>query len=291
MTDQVSDWRDYEKCVFKYLQISYEHADVEHNVSITGHLSGIPRQVDILLKEDLHGRVFTTAFEAKHYNRNVDIKGVEEAIGLFRDLGVDRGVMITTKGYSEGALRRANSDDVDVELDILNLADLKPFQTDDGALPYSGNSGAILPAPFGWIIDGTKSPWGPARLYRRGISFEEAHQEPEFMYLQFWEKNEIASTIEELIQVQNEGILHSFPNSTIEVEIVELSINRKAILRTAKNAYQSLEITGAVEFDNFILFIVLHCRELVASRNRRKLEYLLRKVTPLSVGYGNAIDT
>jgi hypothetical protein len=180
-------------------------------------------------------------------------------------------------------MRRANADDVDVELDILNLANLDTFQTDEGALPYAGGAGAILSVPFGWIIDGSRSPWGSARLYRRGRSFEEAYQEPEFMYVQFQEKDAAVSTAEELLQIQNDGILNAFPNATITTSQLDLSDSHRGFIRTVAHAYQWLEITGAIEFKSFILFVVLHCREIVEKRNKRKLEYLLRKAVPLSV--------
>ena len=111
---------------------------------------------------------------------------------------------------------------------------------------------------------------------------------PEFMYVQFWKKEDAASTAADLVQLQSEGILHSFPNASITVEQLDLGEGKKGCIRTVGNAYQWLEITGSVEFDKFILFIVLHCREIVAKRNRRKLEYVLRKAVPFSIKHGKA---
>jgi len=188
MKENLPNWLAYEKSIFKYLQFDHPEAEVVHNASLPGLLSGVPRQIDILVTERFGPEAYVTAFEAKHYTRKIDVKGVEEAIGLFRDVGVNRGVMITTMGYSDAALRRANADDVDIELDILNLADLEAFQTDGFAIPYSGPYGTAIPAPLGWIIDGSKSVWGQARLYRRGLTFEQAHNHSEFMYVKFWDK-------------------------------------------------------------------------------------------------------
>jgi len=279
------DWLAYEKAIFEYLRLDHPEAEVAHNASLSGGLSGIPRQIDILVTERFGPKTYVTAFEAKHYSRKIDVKGVEEAIGLFRDVGVDRGVIITTMGYSDAALRRANADDVDIDLDILNLAELEQFQTDASAIPYSGSYGASILAPLGWVIDASKSAWGPARLYRRGLTFEQAHDHSEFMYVKFWDKETgKINTLHDLITAQNQGMLYDFPDTEITVE--ELGLGEVALggaIRTAANIYQALEVTAFAEFEKFILFIVLLTPEIVYKRNRRKLEYIIRKALPLSI--------
>jgi hypothetical protein len=293
MTRQSPNWLKYEKTIFEYLRLDHPEVEVVHNVSLPGRLSGIPRQIDVLVTERLSGTAYTTAFEAKHYSRRVDVKGVEQAIGLFRDVGVDRGVMITTVGYSAAALQRACADDVDIDLDIFDLASLKPFQTDGLAIPYRGPHGTAIPAPLGWIIDGSKSPWGLARLYRRGLTFHQAHGEGEFMYVQIWSKDSAVRTLDELIAAQNAGMAQDFPNIEITVETLDLGAAYQGAVRIAANMYPSLEVTAFAEFKEFILFIVLLSPRVVLNRNRRKLEYVIRKALPFSVTYasgGNAND-
>ena len=285
MPDQEPPWLAYERTLLGYLQIEYSDSDVQHDVSLPGALSGVARQLDVLIHERIAGDVVTTAFDAKCYSRRVNVKDVEAAIGLFRDVGVDRGVIITTVGYSDAALRRAFADEVDLELDILNLADLGQFQSDGGALPYAGSHGAAIPAPLGWIVDGARSPIGPARLYRRGLTFEQAVEEHEFMYLRFWTKDEVASTSQALIEWQSENLRAAFPDVRLLVEPLDLGERWKGpgFIRTAANAYEWLEITACVEFREFLFFVVLHTPELVAARNRRKLEYVVRKALPFNV--------
>jgi hypothetical protein len=284
MTPHPPDWLKYEKTVFEYLQFDYAEAEVVHDVSLPGRLSGVPRQIDVLVTERFGVKTYVTAFEAKYYARKIDVKGVEEAIGLFLDVGVDRGVMITTMGYSDAALRRANADDVDIDLDILDLVELETFQTDGCAIPYKGPHGVVIPAPLGWIIDGTRTAWGLARLYRRGVTFEQAHNQSEFMYVQFWNKeSEQISSLNDLIYSQNQGMLRDFPNAEITVESLDLGQKSKGAIRTAANIYPALEVTAFAEFEKFILFVVLLTPKVVFNRNRRKLEYVVRKALPLSV--------
>ena len=278
------DWLKYEKTVFEYLQLDHPEAEVVHNVSLPGRLSGVPRQIDVLVAERFGVKTYVTAFEAKHYTRKIDVKGVEEAIGLFRDVGVDRGVMITTVGYSDAALRRANADDVDIDLDILDLAELEAFQTDGCAIPYKGPHGAVIPAPLGWVIDGSRSAWGLARLYRRGLTFEQAHNQSEFMYIQIWNKeSDQISALNDLIAAQNRGMLHDFQNAEITVEALDLGQKSNGAIRTVENIYPALEVTAFAEFEKFILFVVLLTPKVVLNRNRRKLEYVIRKALPFSI--------
>lgn len=284
MPSHPPDWLKYEKTVFEYLRLDHPEAKVVHNVSLPGRLSGIPRQIDVLVAERFGVKTYVTAFEAKHYTRKIDVKGVEEAIGLFRDVGVDRGVMITTVGYSDAALRRANADDVDIDLDILDLAELETFQTDGCAIPYKGPHGAVIPAPLGWIIDGSRTAWGLARLYRRGLTFEQAHNQSEFMYIQIWNKeSDQINALNDLIAVQNQGMLHDFPNAKITVEVLDFGLKSNGAIRTAEYIYPALEVTAFAEFEKFILFVVLLTSKVVLNRNRRKLEYVIRKALPFSV--------
>ena len=54
-------------------------------------------------------------------------------------------------------------------------------------------------------------------------------------------------------------------------------------MRTARNAYEHLEVTAYVEFEDFIFFVVLHTPQLVANRNVRKLKYVMSKALPFTV--------
>jgi hypothetical protein len=283
MTRSSPAWLEYEKTIFEYLHVDHPEAEVVHNALLPGHLSGIRRQIDVLVTETISDAVFRTAFEAKHYSKKVDVKGVEEAIGLFQDVGVNRGVLVTTKGYTDAALQRANADDLDIDLDILDLSDLGSFQTDGMAIPYKGQNGAAIPAPLGWIIDCSRTEWGLARMYRRGLTFQEAHNVSEFMYVQIWDKEAEPKTLDGLIAEQNKGILHHFPKAEVAVDHLNLGRGRKGAMRTASGMYVVLEVTAFAEFAKFILFITLITPKVVLNRNRRKLEYVIRKALPFTI--------
>ncbi len=82
---------------------------VTPNASVTGAISGVVRQVDVLLDarwgdDDITSRIIV---DAKHRADKVDIKDVEEFEGMMRDCRAHRGILVCTSGFTSGAKRRA----------------------------------------------------------------------------------------------------------------------------------------------------------------------------------------
>jgi hypothetical protein len=67
---------------------------------------------------------------------------------MLEDIGSQKGLLISKEGFSEAAYNRAYFGPTEIELDILNFEELRSFQS-HGAIPYSGNNGALMPSPFG----------------------------------------------------------------------------------------------------------------------------------------------
>jgi hypothetical protein len=199
-------------------------------------------------------------------------------------VNVDVGVMISPKGYSQAAVNRAHYDDSRLELDILNFGELKFFQG-FGAIPYAGNVGVLMPAPFGWVIDARKSPAWTACLYQRGISLEEAMQASEWMYVKFSMKDEKVKSLEELLQIQETYMRHRRPDGKIDfLDSVRREDGTRTLIRRFKTAsYPSPEYTGFVDFDKFIFFCVLFSPVELQEKNLRKLRYIMRRVLPLGI--------
>ena len=280
---QKPEWWKYEAELFEHFKFEHPESTVIHDTKLPGLKSGIDRQVDILIQESLGDSTIRTVIEAKHYKRKVDVKQVESILGMLDDIGVDRGILITTQGYSKAALTRAHRDDVQLELDIYSTAELSMFQSHT-AIPYAGDRGVLMLAPLGWIVDGSSVNNAVATLYRRGLTFPEAGLEKEFMYINFWKKKPPSDTLEKLIESQNTQIHQRFPAAKTSVEYSQLGKNRRGAIRVHKNPlYPSLEGTGYSEFEDFILFAVLFTPEITLQRNLRKLDYLLRRAIPIKV--------
>lgn len=182
MDSALSDWQTYERDVLEELRAKYPRADVAHNVRLHGRRSGQLRQIDVLITEQSGVRTEQTIVEAKRHSRKVDVKTVESFLGLLADVGASRGILICPKGYTRGALQRAFREDVDLDLDIFTLAELREWQA-SVAIPFAGKHGVVLPTPFGWVVDGERRDGTLACLYRRGLTLERAGEAKEWMYV------------------------------------------------------------------------------------------------------------
>lgn len=277
------DWKDYEKEISELFKAAYPSATIRHDVKITGKYSNVKRQIDILIEDYIAGTKFSIAVEGKFFTRKIDVKIVESFIGMLGDMDVHKGLLITNEGYSKAAIERANNDPIDVELDILSIKELKQFQSHI-ALPYSGDIGVALPAPFGWIIDGRTTQAYVATLYQRGISFDDAVSNNEWMYINFWHKDDQCKNIDELLEIQKKEILAHFPDATIQYHSTIKREKEKTVLRELKVvSYPSPEYSGYVEFDEFIVFCVLFTPEELKRKNIRKLEYIMANIFPFKI--------
>lgn len=78
------DWKKYEWLVTKiyYDNLQYKDVKVEYNIRVRGLLSRQLRQVDILITEKYDSGKKITIVDCKNYKTKVDIKKVEEFIGM-----------------------------------------------------------------------------------------------------------------------------------------------------------------------------------------------------------------
>ena len=224
--------------------------------------------------------------DAKYRGRKIDVSDVEAFIGLTRDVEAHTGMMIALEGYTPAAVNRAHNDDLDMILDVLNFEELKTFQG-FAAFPYSGDRGVSIAAPFGWIIDATQRPGILATLYERGLSFEDAARNKEFMYIAFWDKrNDAVNNLDALLKYQEGYMLEGSPDA--EILLLERARNRRVgaetlIRRFKKKGYPTPEYTGFVDFENFIFMCVLFTPEGQERKNLRKLRFVIGDAFPLTI--------
>jgi hypothetical protein len=283
MPKNTPDWQSYEREVHEELKTKYFRSTVCHNVKLRGLRSGALRQIDVLVEDTSSTGSVRTVVEAKYRRRPIDVKQVEAFLGLLQDVGAPQGVMISPVGYSKAALARATRDDVDLDLDVLTLDEFRQWQTAI-AIPYAGRNGIVLPAPVGWVIDVSRMPGNLARLYRRGLTFPQAVEASEFMYVNIWDRRPPITDLDLLLKMQAEAISENFPGATIAVESTKARADARTCLRRAEiPGYSGPEVTGLAEFRNGIVFIVLHTPASVERRNVRKLEYILRTMIPVAV--------
>jgi hypothetical protein len=281
------DWQEYEQEINKYFRSEYPTSTITGNAKLIGRFSKIERQIDLLVEEQASDFSFRIAIDAKHHDKRLDVNDVEQFLGLLRDISADVGVLIAPMGYSQAAINRAHYDDSRLELDVLNFDELKTFQA-FGAIPYSGDLGVLLPAPFGWIVDGIPRLESPACLYQRGLTLEEAQKAWEWMYVNFWRRDEKCCGIESLLKHQEGYLRKGRPDAEVTfLDSVRRKDGAKTVIRAFKDkSYPSPEFTGFVEFPSFIFFCVLFTPPELEEKNLRKLRYILRRVLPLRVRQG-----
>ncbi len=271
------NWSDYENKVFEICKLYFNNAEITRDVKLVGKYSKRKRQIDILIKENIGGNILTILIDCKLHNKKIDVKKVESFIGMVEDVGADKGLMITENGYSTSALKRAYYNPKHIELDIYSLTELKSVFHGESAIPYAGLNGVLLLAPFGWIIDSTSRNESICMLYQRGLTIDEAGKQKELAYVNFWNRKEDNFNLADLIKLQEANMSNSV---NVKKITYQKSIERddgETLIRIAEiKKYPGLEITGFIEFKEFIFFCVWFSPEILLKRNIRKIESLLK---------------
>lgn len=297
MDDSQFDWKAYELEIEEHYRLEYPSAQITANTKLRGRFSKIDRQIDLLIEQHAADFAFRVIVDAKHYGTRIDVKDVEQFMGLLRDVGVDIGVMIAPEGYTQAAINRAYYDNSRVELDVLNFKELKQFQC-PGGIPYSGDKGVFVPAPLGWVVDaglrGFTYPDGEqahflAALYQRGRTFQAAVSASEWMYMKIWTKQQPALDLESLLAYQ-QGYMLKCNRENKKISVLADDVKRAdgaatKIRLLEVNGLPIQEYTGFIDFEEFIFMCVLFTPHELRGKNLRKLRYILRLAVPVRLKY------
>lgn len=277
------DWKQYEVEIGERLEDQYPEAKITLDARRIGVFSRTERQIDVLVEQSIAGNKIDIVVDGKYWNKKVDVKAVEDFIGMLEDIGAHKGLLISQKGFTQAAYNRAHFGPSDIELDILNFEELKAFQA-HGAVPYAEENAALLSAPFGWIIDGKRNPFGPATIYLQGRTLKEALADHEWMYVQFWDRHKAGHDLNDLLNFQESRFARIDRNYSIEYRQTVKRTDAKTALRIAKlKIYPIAEYTGFIEFPDFIFFCVMFSPENRIKTNVKKLENILKSVLPVKI--------
>lgn len=278
-------WKDYEGQIFDLLKSHYPDSDVSLDVKLPGRLSKTDRQIDVLISGDIAGNKIRIVVDGKLFNKKVDVKAVDSFIGFVRDVGAHKGILVSQRGFTEAAIQRAYNDELDIELDILSFEELKAWQGFE-AIPYREPNGALISAPFGWIIDGYRYPGtrSLAHIYQRGLTLDDAFSRGEVIYVNFWDRTLNHESLEDLFEIQKTNLEANLKNVRIAFLPTIKRTDARTKLRMVENTtYPEIEYAGFIEFDRFIFFCVLLCRKEFGAKNIRKLESVMTSALPLEV--------
>lgn len=276
------NWKEYEFLVFDQIKDYYKDANFEFNSMILGKYSKGQRQCDIIIKQKIDNQIITILVDAKYYSKKLDVKDVESFISMTNDINAHHGILISPKGYSELAYNRAENDNSNISLDILNLDELK-FLQGMTAIPYSGEHGVLMLSPFGWIIDAKKRDGMIASSYRKGFTFENAANQKEFMYFNIWHKDKDLITAYQLLKSQAEDI-HAMDASSVTT-INESSLHgvNYVIRKTITKLYPVVEYACAIDHGKFILFAVMLSPKNRETVNLNKLIKVIIGTLPITI--------
>jgi hypothetical protein len=107
-------WKKFEELVAKIQADLAGDAVVTPNDRITGKRTSVLRQVDVSIRKNVGQFELLIVLDCKDYGRPLDVKGVEEFMGLAQDVGAHKAGMVAAKGFSETAKKRAQ--DAGIEL-------------------------------------------------------------------------------------------------------------------------------------------------------------------------------
>lgn len=101
-------WKKFEELVKKVQEDLAPDAVVTIDEKIDGIISGVKRQIDISIRQKIGQYDVLIVMDCKDLKSPVNVKGVEEVIGLVKDVGAHKGAIVSASGFSKAALQRGN---------------------------------------------------------------------------------------------------------------------------------------------------------------------------------------
>lgn len=146
-------WQSFEDLVADIQKDLSPNALVTPNDKIIGK-SGQTRQIDVSVRETVGQFELLIVIDCKDYKKRVDIKCVEEFMGLVEDVGANKAAIVAAGGYTDGAKKRALQAGIDL---------LRPVDSGDHPWKTLVEITAVCEATFiqGFSITLTNSYPGP----------------------------------------------------------------------------------------------------------------------------------
>lgn len=107
-------WKRFEDIAAKIQHDLSPAAFVTQNDRIMGRNSGVAREIDIAIRKTVGQYKLLIVIDCKDYKRPVDVKNVEEFMGLAEDVAANKAAMIGAMGFTEAAKTRAEKAGIDL---------------------------------------------------------------------------------------------------------------------------------------------------------------------------------
>ncbi|MBM3180122.1 MAG: restriction endonuclease [Chloroflexi bacterium] len=107
-------WKKFEQLVHKVQSALAPDSEVILDDRIIGSITGVERQIDISVKKAIGQFNVLIVVDCKDYKNPVDVKDVEEFIGLVEDVKANKGALVSAKGFTEAAKTRATNSGINL---------------------------------------------------------------------------------------------------------------------------------------------------------------------------------
>jgi hypothetical protein len=110
-------WQRFESLVYEIQKdFAGTGATVKHKDHIVGVDSGVEREIDISIRQQVAQFPILVVIDCKDYADPVDVKGIEEFAGLVEDVRANKGVMVSSNGFTPAAINVAKNKGIDTLL-------------------------------------------------------------------------------------------------------------------------------------------------------------------------------
>ena len=288
------EWKNYENEVAEYIRMKFGGGTILRNIKRPGKLSGTLREIDILIERQIADQYVCIAIECKKWKSKIDVADVGLFIDKLRDLNYSRGMLISEKGFTEAAFKRAMQES-DLQLYVLDFAQLND-KIGFWANPYNGQCGAFISAPSGWIVNADLPPElreiGQCTLYPMGKTLIDAAHQRHWMYFNIVPLDvAFGTTMQAVFDEQNKRVLSD--NSACKISHWTEAIDDRELL-FRELYYQKddyTEYSAGIETDLFVAYFVLTAADESRERNLAKLRYVMNEIHFVVLQYANPKDS
>ena len=107
-------WKRFEKLIHQiHTQLAPEGAVVRLDDKIIGCESNVERQLDVTIRVSVAQYKILIVVECKDESRPIDVGAMGEFASLLRDVKANKGVMISSSGYTPAAVDMARAQGID----------------------------------------------------------------------------------------------------------------------------------------------------------------------------------
>jgi hypothetical protein len=105
---------DFQKMILRiYSQMKSTDSTVEESVLLVEKNTDEKREIDILISINSFNSVMRIAIECRGRKKKDDIQWIDELVGKYRDLDVNKVVAVSKSGFSKGAIEKAKQNNID----------------------------------------------------------------------------------------------------------------------------------------------------------------------------------